>query len=366
MFYRLTTDGMKLPVPVHDMFAGPYMSTCWIVGGGPSLAELPTDLIQSSPAPVFSMNLAGSGLLRPNFWTSYDPTARFHRSTYLDPSIIKFVHRSRAMDLIPESTFKVCEAPAVVFFDRQRETGFHNFPTRVDSRDAASGITDWQDSLIQAIDIAYRLGFRRLLLAGCDLLIAPDAQLQSLAKRHGVDYTHGELLSDFIDRCRSTAIAESSIDDIQLNGQYHFNERKPIKSAIQTDFHYFRVVQYLRLSRRTMVSAGLEIVSVTHHSRLNDHFPVISVEQSVQRILDEVGDPDREQTLGRYTSQHSRQMPNLGPMRDFRPHFWKANGTPPDRQVEAPATPGNQAARQRLRRELEDLPEIAVNLKEDP
>lgn len=365
MFYRMTTDGLQQPIAMEGLYSGPTRSTCWIVGGGPSLNRLQLDPIHHSPAPIFSVNLAGTGLLRPTFWTSYDATTRFHKSIFLDPSVIKFQHRSRAMDLIPETTYKVCDAPATLFFERSRDPGFHSFPSVRDP--AMSGmITDWQDSLIQAIDIAWHLGFRRLILVGCEMCLAPDARLQSLAESHGVEYQPRELLSDFIKRCQNSGISQSTLDQTGLDEQYHFAETKPLAAAIQTDFHYFRICQYLRLSRRAMISAGLELISATPHSRLNDDFEFQTIDVAAQTILDATGNPSLEQTQGRYTSSASRQPATLGPMRDFKPHFWNALGQPPRPETQVEAVPDPVNGRQRLRHALNELPEIAIDLKEDP
>src|SRR5262245_23167651 len=91
MFYRLHTDGTRTEVALADAYAGPTRTACWLIGGGPSLVELPCQAIARSPVPKFAVNLAGTRLLRPTFWTSYDPSARFHRSIYLDASVTKFV-----------------------------------------------------------------------------------------------------------------------------------------------------------------------------------------------------------------------------------------------------------------------------------
>ena len=126
LFARLETDGNETAMRLEDLYAGPQPSACWLIGGGPSLSMLPTRRIAASALPKMSINLAGIRLLRPNFWTSYDPTARFHRSIYLDPGITKFVHRRRAMEIVPNSTFKVCECPNVLVFDRQKR-GYSEF-----------------------------------------------------------------------------------------------------------------------------------------------------------------------------------------------------------------------------------------------
>ena len=355
MFYRIETDGTRQPLSLPGFYAGPVPTPCWMIGGGPSLRDLPMSAVTASPIPKFAINLAGSGLVRPTFWTSYDPTARFHRSTYLDPSVIKFVHSCRAMDLIPESTYKVCDAPATLFFDRDRNRGFHDFPLSLGS------VTDWQDSLIQAVDIAYKLGFRELILAGCEMFISPAPELQIQAAAHGVNYTPGQLLKDFIRECEQAGLAREELESLSTGPQYHFDESKPLAAAISTDFHYFRVAQYLRLSSRSLALAGLKLTSVTPQSRLNDILPYEPINSVLDRIHTLIGNPQTESTAGRYTRNDPRRPSDLGPMRDFRPHFWPPKTNPQQRQ-QAPQAP---SAKERARQALENMPEVEVPINEE-
>lgn len=363
MFYRRATDGTHLQMPLENQYAGPTTTPCWIIGGGPSLSQLAIERIVDSPAPRFAMNLAGSGLLRPHFWTSYDPTARFHRSIYLDPAVTKFVHTGRAMDLVPETTFKVCDSPALYLIDRESQRGFHDFPGT-----GSSPITDWQDSLIQTIDIAYRLGFRNLYLAGCEMWIAPAPRLLRVAARRGVMYQPRSLLSDFVQRCEVAGLERSAINELSTGPQYHFAENKSLAAAIQTDAHYFRVAQTLRLCRRSMALAGLNLLSVTPHSRLNDDFPYLNIKQACTHIHRLIGDPNGECTRGRYSETLDRRPAALGPMRDVRPHFWTDSGRQappaPSTRITSPMPTAPMPPFQRLRQALEDLPEVAVDMNE--
>lgn len=353
MFFRISTDGLETPAGLLGAYGGAARTGCWIIGGGPSLALLPCDQIAASPLPKFCVNLAGHGLLRPTFWTAYDPTARFQKSTYLDPSILKILPRGRAMDVVPGATSKVCDAPNSVFFDRDKSVGFRDFLIG-----ESSGVTDWQDSLIQSIDIAYRLGFRVLYLAGCDMHIPPTPAWSDLAREAGVDYVPRELLRDFHQRCSSRGLAGDDLPPDQLTQQYHFDEAKPLSAAIQTDMHYFRVAQYLRLSRKAIALAGLELVSVTPDSRLNDYFPYVPAVDVIEQVHRDVGDPAREATRGLYTEQFRRCPEGLGPMRDFKPHHWnKESGTP--RPAQAPLT-----RQQRLGRIVEAVREVPVSIRE--
>jgi hypothetical protein len=336
-------------------------TACWIIGGGPSLADLPHEAVARSPVPKFAINLAGSGLLRPTFWTSYDPSSRFHRSVYLDASIMKFVHARRAMDLVPETAFKVCDCPAMLFFDRHTQRGFADLLAP-----GQQGIIDWNDSLLQAIDIAYRLGFRVLYLAGCDMHVRPSDELLEHAGRAGVQYLAREPLDRFLRRCEEAGLARAKTDQFPSSRQYHFDEAKPHAAAIQTDLHYFRVAQYLRLARRALALAGMELVSVTPDSRLNDNFEYRSVAVVLEQIARDVGDPQSEPTRGLYTGTAARTLLGIGAMKDYRPHHWgkarvgaKAPNPEGSRKgATAPSTP------RRMSDAIAELPEIHVGLAE--
>lgn len=366
MFFRIHTDGVRSPVDLRDHFAGPTRATCWIIGGGPSLAEAPCDRVQLSPVPKFSVNLCGFGLIRPTIWTAYDPTTRFHRSTFLDGSILKLLTTRRATDLVPGTTHKVGDCPNMLFFERDGQRGFHDFLVGAMNPDDDARVVDWQDSLVQAIDLAWRLGFRRLLLIGCDMHVRPpDSHIERAAVR-GVLYQPEEQLRGFYDRCRAAGLEPAELEAADPIEPYHFDETKSLAAAQQTDFHYFRVAQYLRLSRRAIALAGLELISATPGSRLNAFFPYRSVEELLDEVAEEVGDPARERTRGQYGKRHD-STPHPGvTMKDFKPHNWP----PTSRGAAARGGSTNSSAAtqkrvERLAAAIDELPEVEVPLKEE-
>lgn len=384
IFYRLHADRTRTDVALEDVYAGPTRSACWLIGGGPSLARLPHAAISASPVPKMCVNLSGSRLLRPTFWTSYDPSLRFHRSVYLDPGIVKFIHRRRAMDLVPETTYKVCDCPNTFFFDRDGDRGFADFLAP-----ECRAIVDWADSLVQAVDILYRLGFRVIYLAGCEMRVRPSNEQTARAAALGVEYTDRLLLQDFLRECTQAGLTADELDGLSPGPHYHFGEHKPLRSAANTDLHYFRVAQYLRLSRRSLSLAGVELISVTPGSRLNDYFPYVSVRSVLRQIAREIGDPKTEPLCGLYRQTVPRQSSALGPMRDYRPHHRKPdhavnrqNGRTPhaagskivdgeliveaegfQRLAAPPGANGHDAAH-RLQAKLQHLPERLANPRE--
>jgi hypothetical protein len=107
-------------------------------------------------------------------------------------------------------------------------------------------------------------------------------------------------------------------------GQYHFDEHKPIRAAAETDFHYYRIANCLRQSRRAMTSAGMQLISVTPHSRLNGWFAYQPASDVIREIRSTIGDQQREVTTGLYTNPPDRMPPGLESPRDFRPPGWPA------------------------------------------
>jgi hypothetical protein len=220
---------------------------------------------------------------------------------------------------------------------------------------------DWQDSLIQAIELAYWLGFRDLYFAGCELHVKPGPEHLDLAAERGVTYQAGELLRAFYERSGAAGLTLDAFERSAVSRPYHFDETKSLAATIQTDWHYFRVVQYLRLSRRAMALAGLQLVSVTPGSRLNDFFPYRPAEDVLRDLRQSVGNPATEPTLGQY----ARERPNASsiPMRDFKPHNW-GTAAQGKRRGSAVGDGGRDVRVNRLRDAMADLAETPVGLDE--
>lgn len=320
-FFRGTTDRQRIVANLKGNYLAPYGSACWLIGGGPSLTQEMADVIQRTPVPVMGVNLAGSGLLRPTFWTSYDPTSRFLQSVYLDAGIMKFVNFRRSSDLAPETTYKVCECPNLYFFEGDRERGFDDFLDWNHNR-----IADWNDSFVQAIDILYQLGFRRIFLAGCEMHIKVSDEMRRYANVREVSLGENVSLSEFVSECERRGICRKELMGLDSARVYHFDQEKSLAAAIATDAHYFRVSQFLRLSRLSMSRVGLQLVSVTPGSRLNDYFPYQDVAEVAAEICEHVGNPSEEVTAGLYAKTGPR-LPKLDwRMRDFQPLHWPESG----------------------------------------
>jgi hypothetical protein len=354
LFYRCSTDGRVFDCShLENSYGGVAPSSVWIVGGGPSLLSAPTETIKESPAPKFGVNLAGRGpdgewpLIRPTMWTCFDPTARFHRSIFLDASIQKFLLGGRRMDLIPDGTEKACECPNMYFVNHETRGYLDSFGQEYRK------ILHMLDSLVQAVDIAFRLGFRKLYCVGTDMRIRPSEAQIAFAESLGVVYdrergwtvwtndkkveVRSDRLSDFRDRVKEMGEVPGPLDGGSGTGeggagerQYSFDESKRFMAACACDNHYWDRIQYLRQCRRTMALNGLQLISCTPGSRLNDWFPYMDPFEAAKSILRDVGDPSSEISLGAYSGD-DKPGSHLPFHKDIDPYGWK------DRQQEKPA-----------------------------
>lgn len=343
-FFSITPSGQEIRHPLEGRYACPFQSPVWLIGAGPSLKHEDIEAINASPAPKFCVNLSGRGrdglnpLVRPNFWTAYDTTSRFHRSIYLDPGIAKFVSSARKYDIVPDSPYKVFQCPNTFFFEREHRE-YHDF---LDIH--SSNVLDCQDSMIQAIDIIYRLGFRKVFMVGVELGIFPSEAQIDKASEYGVEWDmrtlstkmekgRDPLLRGFDARCKQMGMirhceegedcaedgTKRTILDVSRPNNYSMDEIRPWQTTLTSDEHYYRTSQYLRMAITNLYANGLDLNCCTYPSRIADYFPVVTVEEACEWIKDHVGDPRQEITSGAYNDP-PKPGSNLMPMRDYKPH----------------------------------------------
>ncbi len=361
LFYRLHTDGTQEDCSwLADSYAGSLSSHAWLIGGGPSLGNLDCATVNKSPACKMAVNFCGRGpdgsglLIKPTHWTTFDPSARFHRSIFMDASIMKFLLGGRKMDLLPGTWVKMCDAPNTYFIDHEYR-GYRDFLSR-----SSDKILHQRDSFIQAMDIMFRLGFRTLYLVGTELIIRPSPEQIRVAIEHGVRYEGGctgiphskdkdqtvwsDMLSDFLEQCvlkrvgRTRQETIAKLIEVDRETQYSFTETKTFQAAVNTDGHYWSTVQYLRNAMKCIRLHGLNLVSCTPGSRLNYFLPYVSIQDAAGDIAEQVGDPVAETIEGRFSGQHEAPGEGLPAMKDIPPYGWKAlqDAKQQDKAIEVP------------------------------
>jgi hypothetical protein len=365
LFYRMDIMRRKADATevLKNSFSGTHKQTCVILGAGAvSNHKQIAFTIRKLGIPVFACNMAGreqdgSWWLKPNFWTYFDPTVRFPGYVLNDPTIMKFARAGKDRDIVPETDgYKLCDSPNLYFVDSELRD-FSNY-----IEDSKTHINTSGDTMIQAIDIAYQLGFRRLVMVGCPLKIRPSQPQIDYALSIGVKYADGlvhrikkpiqksdagvksDLLKDFVDEVADLGFArepllqpanaaelkatKDHLSQLDRENQYHFGEVKSLDSAIRTDLHYFDRVQQLRMSRKCFNEIGLELYVLNDEgntSRLTPWFESVDVGD-----LEEWSRPYRAggRLIGLYSGKH-HSHDHLPYHRDVEPYHWDTNANNP-------------------------------------
>ncbi len=269
MLYRVTTDQRRQAVDMRGLYAG---TACWLAAPGPGLRDLPLQAIQQSRLSIAGINNVtgntdadGVELLRPNIWFATDMPGRFVQGIWADPTILKILPVARTERLVPYSIDLACETPNTLFYDQHIHREFHDFLS------AEDGFTWWRDTLESAIAILYWMGFRTIYCAGVTL------DVPNPAKVYDIDAWTSDP--------KSTA---------------------HLKRAGTNRMHYHTTWNRLRMMRTTFRIAGLQIVSVTPESALNDLFPYQKAE-TVLKLLRRRFRNDG--TRGLYDTEDGRKTP---------------------------------------------------------
>jgi hypothetical protein len=286
----------KFSVPA-DYLVGAYGSAggsaCCILGSGCSVKDklsLLSRQLRANQISPFSINWGGfdktGWSCYPCFWTSCDSPDRFSSQLFRDPSVTKFVPKERQHDWISGRDFTVSECPNVFGLDRATkglETFFGSGP-----------IIDGRDSFVQAIDIAIRLGFKRIYLAGCDLFIGmTDTQVEWLSKQLEQPFILGNAqfsIWDAIEQVsrRTGILASRLIAEFKRLGDleaYAFgNAGTNWEKAVRMDHHCFASANLLVQSRRLLDTLGVSVILLDDFTspigRLRRFFPSVKLTTS--------------------------------------------------------------------------------------
>lgn len=304
-FFKLTSD--KFPVSADyliDSYGSAGGSACCILGSGKSvrgkLATLQKQLRSNQILP-FSINWGGyeSGQgwgCYPSIWTSYDYSDKFSGQLFRDPSVTKFVVAGRQQEWIQGARYTASECPNTY--------GIETVVKGIESYLGFGPIVDGKDSFIQAIDIAIRLGFKRIFLAGCDFFLDLNAaQLEWLNdKLKACPDSEGRLerfiLGDpqnslwgclrYI--AKHTGVLPSTmITELSHMGtldMYHFgNAGINWEQAIMGDHHCYVSADILRQCRKQLDKLGVSVILLDDYTspigRLRRFFPAVTLSENV-------------------------------------------------------------------------------------
>lgn len=301
LFEKVSPDGFFSSDDCLTGFYGAAAgSSCCILGSGPSvrgkLPRLSLELRRNGIAP-FSINWGGyeSGWkCYPALWTSYDPCDKFSSHIFRDPSVLKLVLKDRSAEWLAGGKFAAHECPNTRFFAHE-EKGVANML-------GYGKIVDARDSFLQAVDLAIRLGFKTIYLAGCDFFVSlSDRQQQQMhswfteyAKptddKPAPTYTYADpnnsllgALTYLAQQAKTTVHSFANdlrkLDELDL---YSFgNAGSSWFKAASCDHHYFASVNWLMRGRRCLDALGVQVALLDTYtsprSRLRRFFDAVDL-----------------------------------------------------------------------------------------
>jgi hypothetical protein len=158
VFYRYTQAGARIPVDLEGLYQD---ETLFLLGGSPTLKDLDLELLLQAGVVTMGMNNVPT-VFKPSLWLCADKPQCFSPHIYTAPEIMKFNMISRRDLIVPGTQKRLRQCPSMFFFGA-RESGFtfNNF------LDPAHDLVWWRSVFPMALQLAFRLGFRKVFLVGC-------------------------------------------------------------------------------------------------------------------------------------------------------------------------------------------------------
>jgi hypothetical protein len=213
--------------------------TLFLLGGSPKLRELPLDLLRKPGVITLGMNNVPCFFPSPKLWVCADKPLCFSPHIWTSPEITKFTMISRRGLEVPDTGGKrIMDCPNVLFFGAHEKFTFKNF------LDPNRDIVWWRSVFPIALQLAWRLGFKKVFLVGCGF---------NMSKRNGEQYAWKTKLTDD-------------------QAQYSHNT-------------YTKDVDRLRALLPTFARRGFEVISSTPDSRANEFLSYVPLAQAVEEAL---------------------------------------------------------------------------------
>jgi len=225
---HFTPEGMKRTVDLENIFQN---RTAFLVGGAPSLREQPIELLEQRGVLTMAMNNAACHF-RPTLWVSGDDPRCYEPQILLDPTIMKFAPYVHAQQ--PAVGAKYYQMPNTYFYIPEDGVPWDEYLSN------RQRVPWYNNTLFVGIHILYRLGIRRIILAGSEFGFGGKGEM----------YAHKTELGDL--------------------------ERK-----WNLDL-YNSLVRELRMLKPVLDKAGLILMDSSKNSRISQVYEHISLEDAVR------------------------------------------------------------------------------------
>jgi hypothetical protein len=177
-------DRTGRPIGLQNIYLD---ATLFMVLSGPSLRTLDLTLLNQRGVTTMGVNNSPC-MVRTKLWTYGDESLKFHSAIFRDPDILKFVPEPKLTDRVREKIKgrfrttgqQVNTMPGVVGIYRNSDFRPDQWlwePTfnwgNGEEYAARNGLPSTLSTMIQAMKLAFYLGFRKVHLLGCDFTMLP-------------------------------------------------------------------------------------------------------------------------------------------------------------------------------------------------
>lgn len=244
MFYRFGKNEVRLAIDLDGLFLD---EACFIAGGAPSLKDFAPKLNEARGINVLAINNAGT-VVRPTIWVGGDRPVCYSKSILVDPTIMKFgvkVSNKRRYEVNGKPWYAW---PNTFFFGAKSGFNLKNF------LNFDKDLVWWKNTFFIALQLAFRLGFRKAYLVGCGFDIPTE-----------------------VDSKKDQYAWETHLDEGELknNKRLYSNSVSTIKSLLP---HF--------------EEKGFKLVSCTPDSLANDILPYEEAEAVLAGLADRIPKPD--------------------------------------------------------------------------
>ena len=230
MFYRYIKGNLRIPMDLDNSYSG----SCFIAGGSPCLLSEKLSLLAQPGISTITINNTSS-IVPATMAVFGDKPICYSNRILLDPRIMKFAIISRKDEEVNgDVMWKYCPNTYFIGTSDKFTVGDLLKPHR--------DFCWWKNTFYIALQLAYRLGFRKIYLIGCQFKI-------NLEKSYAY----------------AMSLTQEQVD---------YNNRT-----------YKACVANLKFLKKHFEDSGLELISATPDSPLNDIYRHMTFEEAVSDSL---------------------------------------------------------------------------------
>lgn len=149
---------MFTSVDLTDVYSG---YAIFILGGNPILRDLPLDQLEASNLVTLAINNVPYVYPKPTLWLTADKPVCYGGHFFAQPNIIKFAYMHYRDEVVPATGRKLKNHPMTLFYTASEAIDYKTFFADVPA------FAWWKSVFPISLQLAWRLGARRVYLVGC-------------------------------------------------------------------------------------------------------------------------------------------------------------------------------------------------------